>query len=284
MYGNRWNDKIEIIQGDSLELISPTEIDMQIKTAKTYPRVLADVKRDVIELATASQANAESCFYELPAATGRGKISGPSARMAEIISSCWMNSMSGSKIVEISRRFVKAQGFFFDLQKNTRNYVEVTRSIIKADGTRFPDHLINTTCMAAMSIAKRNATFQGVPMAYFIDIENRIKETALGNIKDLEKSRREALDLFLREYEADKAEICKYLHIKSVEDIGMDELWSLKKLLTTLKENPKAVDEIFKRKQAKESTSASKAAFGDKNTPKAKGQKNQPKQTTIDGK
>ena len=272
-------EKVEVIQGDNLELISPSEIDMQIKTAKAYPRNLAEVKREIIEIACTSQEIAEACFYEIPGTSGRDKITGPSVRMAEIINFCWKNSMNGSRIIEVGQRSVKAQGFFFDLEKNTRTYVEVTRSIINKDGKRFPEHLINTTCMAAMSIAHRNATFKNVPMAYLTDVEKRVKNTAMGQIKDLEKSRRDALDLFLKEYDATKDEVCAYLHVKSIEAIGKDELWSLKKLHTAFKDKHAKPDDVFKRAAGKDQAAASKKAFGEKKDEKKPGK--QPTQTTI---
>ncbi len=273
------DNSVQVIQGDNLELINPAEIDMQIKTAKAYPRIIGQVKQDIIELATSSQEVAESCFYELPARSGSKKIIGPSARLAEIVNHCWTNSMSGTRIIEITQRQVKAQGFFFDLEKNTRTYVEVTRSIVNRDGKRYPDHLINTTCMAAMSIAHRNATFKGIPMAFFMKEEKRINQTALGKMKDLETGKKELLAHFKKEHEATSEEICKYLDVKSVGAISLDDLLSLKRLNTALNEKQASADEIFGRKAAKEQTAASKAAFG--NSTKKPEPGKGPIQTTI---
>jgi len=216
-------DKVEVIQGSSLEIISQAEIDMQIKTAKAYPRNLPAVKAEIISIACSSKAVAEACFYELPGPSGGDRITGPSVRLGEIINFCWQNSMSGSRITEVTQRYVKAQGFFFDLEKNIRVYVEVTRSIIDRKGVRYTDNLINTTKMAAASIAIRNATFKAVPMAYLMDIEKRIKDTALGDIKDLETSRNDALNFFQSEYEATKDEVCKYLQVphKPLHNLGL---------------------------------------------------------------
>ena len=111
-------DKVEVIQGANLDIISQAEIDMQIKTAKAYPRNLPQVRSDIISLACSSKEVAEACFYELPGPSGGDKITGPSARLAEIITFSWQNSMSGSRITEVAQRYVKAQGFFFDLEKS----------------------------------------------------------------------------------------------------------------------------------------------------------------------
>ena len=126
-------DKVEVIQGSNLDIISQAEIDMQIKTAKAYPRNLPQVRSDIISLACSSKEVAEACFYELPGPSGGDKITGPSARLAEIITFSWQNSMSGSRITEVAQRYVKAQGFFFDLEKNIRVYVDYTALIVSKD-------------------------------------------------------------------------------------------------------------------------------------------------------
>ena len=255
-------EKVEVIQGVNLDIISQSEIDMQVKMAKAYPRDMVQVKEVIIEIACSSKGVAGKCFYELPAPSGGDKkITGPSVRLGEIVNFSWGNSMSGGRIVEVTQRFVKAQGFFYDLEKNTRVYVEVTRSIITKEGNRFSESLINTTKMAAISIAIRNATFKAIPMAYLMDIEKRIKDTAIGDIKDLETARKAALDYFQEKHKATKDEVCKYLHVKSIESIGRDELWSLKKLQTALEEKQVKADEAFGRVKAKGEAGASKKLY-----------------------
>ena len=74
--------ELEVISASSLELIQRAEIDMQIATAKRYPRDLAKVKRKMLDFATLDEETAESCFYSVPR---DGKtIQGPSVRLAEI--------------------------------------------------------------------------------------------------------------------------------------------------------------------------------------------------------
>src|SRR6185369_14649302 len=75
------------------------EIDIQIATAKRYPRSITAFKRQCLEMATLDEETAGSMYYVLPRA-GK-KIEGPSVRLAEIAGSAWGNLRSKSYIVEV---------------------------------------------------------------------------------------------------------------------------------------------------------------------------------------
>src|SRR6185436_14130544 len=73
-----------------LETQTRGEIDMQISTAKKWPRSIKKFKETAAEMATLDEDTAAACIYALPR---DGKtIEGPSARLAEIILSAWGNS------------------------------------------------------------------------------------------------------------------------------------------------------------------------------------------------
>src|SRR4030095_13145064 len=74
---------------NAIEAISRAEIDVQIATAKRYPRVLTQVKQDMLEMATIDEETAAACFYSVP--RGSKNIVGPSIRLAEIAFSCYGN-------------------------------------------------------------------------------------------------------------------------------------------------------------------------------------------------
>src|SRR4051812_35342577 len=96
-------------------LIDATEIDMQIATARRYPRSLKAFRDQITELVTLDEDVARSCIYVVPR-DGKN-IEGPSARFAELIISCWGNNRTGGRIVGADEDFVTGQGFFFDLEK-----------------------------------------------------------------------------------------------------------------------------------------------------------------------
>jgi hypothetical protein len=68
-------------------LVNNQELDIQINTAKAYPRSVKSFLEEAKMLATANQETAASCFYSLPRKDKNGKqvqITGPSIRLAEI--------------------------------------------------------------------------------------------------------------------------------------------------------------------------------------------------------
>ena len=57
---------IEVVDSiNPIEAIERANIDIQIATAKKYPRSLARVKNDILSTATLDEETAESCFYVL---------------------------------------------------------------------------------------------------------------------------------------------------------------------------------------------------------------------------
>src|SRR4051812_48501652 len=71
------------------------EVDIQISTAKRYPRSIRNFKQQALEMATFDEETAEGCFYSLP--RGGKPIEGPSARLAEIVLSAWGNVRADAK-------------------------------------------------------------------------------------------------------------------------------------------------------------------------------------------
>ena len=81
---------IEVKQAEMLQAINRSEVDMQIATAKQYPRDLPTVLNKIETYATMDTETAEDCFYALRrqgADGGTQLIEGLSVRMAEIIAS-----------------------------------------------------------------------------------------------------------------------------------------------------------------------------------------------------
>src|SRR6185369_3899928 len=90
-------NKLEVIEISAIEAISRAEIDIQVATAKRYPRQLSKVKSDMMGFATLDQETAEACFYSLP--RGGKTIQGPSVRLAEIALSTFGNCRAGTRII-----------------------------------------------------------------------------------------------------------------------------------------------------------------------------------------
>ena len=87
------NEIVEISQIETLQAINRSEIDIQISTAKQYPRDLSSVLKNIRDYATIDAETAADCFYALKRGQGNDAsvIEGLSVRMAEIFASSWGN-------------------------------------------------------------------------------------------------------------------------------------------------------------------------------------------------
>ena len=133
------------------------EIDIQVATARRFPRSLAQFKKDALEMVTLDEDTAASCFYSIPRA---GKfIEGKSVRLAEIAASAYQHIVIGVRILEEDDKFIYAEGVAWDLQRNYKVIKPSRRRITTKNGTRYNDDMIAVTANAAASIAFRNAVF-----------------------------------------------------------------------------------------------------------------------------
>ena len=140
-------EALELISGQELSLESHTEIDIQISTARRYPRSISNFQKEALSMATVNVETAQSCYYTL--LKGGNKIEGPSIRLAEIAGSSWGNIRYGARVVREERDFVVAQGSAFDLEKNVAMTIEVKRRITTKDGKRYTSDMIAQTANAA---------------------------------------------------------------------------------------------------------------------------------------
>ena len=224
-----------------VQSIVKAEVDMQISTAKQYPRSLGVFHREAQDMACLSEDIASRCKYALKR---EGKIiAGPSVRFAEIVLSAWGNARAGSRIVSEDDRFVVAQGFFHDLERNVFITSDVRRRITGKRG-RYNDDMIGTTSNAAGSIALRNAIFKGIPQALWSPIMEAVDRTIAGDEKTLTTRRKAALD-FVKGMGAKEPFVLAALDVKSAEDVGINELSILKGMITAIRDGESTIEEQF---------------------------------------
>ena len=82
------NAELQTVTPDALSLITKAEIDMQISTAKAFPRSLKNFMDKATSMVTLSEEIAESCIYSLP--RGGKNREGVSVRLAEIVSATFV--------------------------------------------------------------------------------------------------------------------------------------------------------------------------------------------------
>jgi hypothetical protein len=244
----------EIVTAESgtVALLNKSEIDMQVATAHKYPRSVKKFRDEVLAMVTLNENVAEECMYSLPRrekdpATGNWvvkPIEGPSARFAEVVASAWGNSRAGSRIVNDQGDFVTAQGVFHDLEKNVAITYEVQRRITNSRGERFKPDMIGVTANAACSIALRNAILKGVPKAFWSDMFDQARETAIGNVQTLAARRSRALTV-LQKMGVQSDTVFAFLKIAGIEDITLDHLATLFGITTAIKEGETTPEQAF---------------------------------------
>ncbi len=250
-----------IADASALGQIERAQIDMQIATARRYPRQLSLVKQRMLSFATLDEETAAGCFYTLPGRKGGdGKpLQGPSVRLAEIALSCYQHLRAGSRIIADDGSFITAQGVVHDLENNVVISIEVKRRVTTRDGKRYGDDMIATTGNAACSIALRNAAFRVIPMALVKPVYEAAKKLAIGNSKSLVQRRAASVEHFAK-LGVPKEKVCEALGVRSVDDIQLDHLETLIGYATAIKDGDVSVDDVFKARHE----SAGKAV-GDSN-------------------
>jgi hypothetical protein len=245
--------------------IERAQIDMQIATARRYPRQLSLVKQRMLSFATLDEETAAGCFYTLPGRKGGdGKpLQGPSVRLAEIALSCYQHLRAGSRIIEDDGKFITAQGVVHDLENNVVISIEVKRRVTNKQGQRYSDDMIATTGNAACSIALRNATFRVIPLALVKPVYEAAKTLAIGDSKSLVQRRAASVEHFAK-LGVSKDQVCETLGVRSVDDIQLEHLEILIGYATAIKDGDISVDDIFHAKpERKASTTPPSNPYAD---------------------
>lgn len=262
--GNQTMESEEIIEvnaelvpvGDAVALgaADRAQIDMQIATAKRYPRDIQKAVRDAKALVCTDQDVAISMHYALPRTQDgqRVFIIGPTIRFAEVIAYTWQNLRFEKRVVSIDDTYVTAQATVMDLERNIGGRAEVKRRITYSDkrgrkGARYSEDMIQQTGNAAASIALRNALFSVIPPALTKSIENAAKAMATGEGQPIEARRQKALKWFAQ-VGADKDRVLKLLDVATVDEITQEHLEMMTALKTSIQDGNLTVEEAFNPK------------------------------------
>lgn len=241
------NEIIEVKQADMLAAINRTEVDIQISTAKQYPRDLSQVLNKIATYAKMDKETAEDCFYVLRRKNKEGVdevIEGLSIRMAEIIASAWGNLRIQTRIIGNDGRMITAQAMCHDLESNVAVCKEISRSITTRTGRTYSQDLQILTGNAASSIAFRNAVLSVIPKAITKKIINDVKAVAIGSSIDLEQSRKNVIAYYNR-IGVKTDQLLQYLGIGSIEEIDQQTIFELRALRNAIEEGTTTVKETF---------------------------------------
>lgn len=228
-----------------VQVMSPAtraEVDIQVATAKRFPRSIKAFNRQAMEMATFNEDIAAGCIYALP--RGGKPIEGPSVRLAEIVLAAWGNVRADARVIDVGAKEITAEGMCWDLEKNIAIRVQVKRRITEKSGARYNDDMIVVTGNAACSIALRNAVFKVVPMALARDIYQAARQTAIGNAETL-SAKRAAMVAYFGKMGVTPEQVYAAVDKPGIEDIGIDDLLVLKGTATAIKDGDTTVDQAF---------------------------------------
>ena len=232
---------------DALSAVDRAAIDIQVATAKQYPRSITKAKQEALSLATLNEDMAAACLYALPRS---GKtIEGPSVRLAEIMAHAWGNLRIDADIVAEDRTHVTAMGTCFDLEKNVAIRVRVKRRITNRNGQRFNEDMIGVTSNAAIAIALRNAIFKVIPFAITQDIYGAARTASLGEGGTITQKRQNSIDWFGK-LGVTPEQLFEILDVKGLDDIGEDQLITLRGLRTSIQEGETTVENMLRPSQS----------------------------------
>lgn len=239
--------EVEATPIQQVDAIEKANVDMQVTTAKAYPRNLKRSIDNAIVMATMDIETAQSCGYALP--RGGKPITGPSVHLAKIIVSCYGNMRTEAKVVQITDKQVISRGTAWDLENNVASAFEVRRSICGKDGKKYSDDMITVTGNAANAIAYRNAVFAVIPKAITNRVYDASQKKITGDLSSEDKllsKREKTLNFFKDEYGITEDEVLKLCGRQSVSQIKQAEITLLVGIHQSLIDGDTTVDLLMK--------------------------------------
>ena len=257
----------QVAQGDAgsviqMDAIEKANVDVQVSTAKQFPRNITRAIQNSIVMATIDPDTAQTMRYALP--RGGKPITGPSVHLAKLIVSNWGNIRAEAKVVQITDSQVVSRGTCWDLENNVATAIEVRRNIKSKNGQRFSDDMITVVGNAANSIAFRNAVFSVIPKAVTDKVYRAAQECITGDLSDeakLLQKRTNCLKFFNDEYGITEEEVIKLCGKQTVNQIKAEEIALMLGIYQSLKDGDTTVEEVMEpiRKEKKKDDIAAAA-------------------------
>lgn len=242
------NEEITIIEADMQTIYQQDKamVDVQISTAKSFPRNIKRSTENAIAIVTMDVATASTCTYSVPRA---GKaITGASVHLAKILAQVWGNMRVEAKVINVDGKHVTSQAIAFDLENNLAIKVEVKRSITTKTG-RMSDDMIVVTGNAANSIALRNAVLSVIPRAIVDKVYGEAKKTITGDVSDatkLIKKRKQVFDGLKDTYGVNESEVLSVVGKAAIDHVTPEDLVVIIGVAQAIKDGDTTVNDAFK--------------------------------------
>jgi hypothetical protein len=237
-----YDEDVTVSEVVPMDVQARAEIDIQIATAKRWPRSIRRVMVKAEELATLNPEMARQCTYAKPIGGGKFAI-GPSVRLAEIFIGAWGNLSVGSRVIAEDSRFLTAQGVCIDYESNVRTCIEVRRRITDKNGRTYSDDNIANQANAACSIALRNAIFRVIPKSLVETV--RLKAAEVANGGESVEQLRETWLAYWKSSGIEPARVFALLGIAGQEDMTLEHVEVLQGLANAIREKETTIAEAF---------------------------------------
>lgn len=222
------------------------EVDIQIATAKQFPRDLERVMDEARSTALINPDVAASCCY---AVEKGGKLArGPSIRLAEIFLSAWGNTRVDARTLEADETTIEGEAAVWDLERNIAVRIATKVQITDRKGVRYKEHQIITSGKAARSLALRDAIFKIIPRVRVRTVYEECLKAAVGDIKSLVERRTAAIDYWAR-FGINQERVLQRLEKKSVEEVTLDDCGKLRALAEQINNEDITIDEAFPKER-----------------------------------
>lgn len=243
------NDEGVTIIHESTEVLylqDKAQVDIQISTAKSYPRNITRSVENAIAIVSMDQKTAATCTYSVP--RGGKAITGPSVHLAKIIAQQWKNLRIESRVIDIDSKHVTSQGICWDLENNIAIKTEVKRSIMTKSG-RMSDDMITVTGNAGNSIALRNAIYAVIPRAVVDKVYSAAQLMITGDVSDetkLLKRRKQVFDALKDAYSVSEKEILSSIGKASLSHVTPEDLVVIIGIGQAIKDGDTTIELAFK--------------------------------------
>ena len=244
----------EIVRADdfrgkttSLEAVTRAEVDIQISTAKRYPRSITTFLSRAKSIIASDPEIAAKCEYAKPGKDREGKpclFRGPSVRLAEIVACTYQNLRVVTRVTNDDGKTITIQASVMDLENNYGFQFEHPVPVTYRNGGRFPDFLVALHIRIGTSIAKRNAIFNVVPGTLVSALLEESKRVAIGDGKVLPDQVEKALTYFSKQG-IKPADVFALLGVDGAPDIGFGKLDLLRGYAQAITDGEMSLGDLF---------------------------------------
>ena len=233
---------------NALAAVTRQEIDLQIATAKRYPRSISAFLNACKAQATIDPEVAQSLFYSVPVGKGpngrQAYADGPSIRMAEMVAANYRNLRFSTDIVEETDKAVTARATVMDLENNVGRSSTHAESVVGANGRRYSDRQIERIKDVAQSKALRKAIFTVVPAALVKPVITAAKQLLAGQSTSMSE-RKAGIVAWVKSLRIDAKRVWAALGIAGADDLTPADIEQLTALYQGIAAGETSVDDAF---------------------------------------